>query len=87
MRSCVNPKHLFLGTKSDNTKDMLKKSRNAKGIRHGSAKLSESQVREIKKRLATYNYGMLSELSREYGMHYNTIRDIRIGRLWRHIQP
>lgn len=35
-RLCVNPDHLFLGTKADNTHDMLAKGREARGARHGS---------------------------------------------------
>lgn len=31
VRACVNPKHLFLGTRDDNNKDMKKKGRNARG--------------------------------------------------------
>jgi hypothetical protein len=30
--SCINPKHLFLGTPKDNTADMIKKGRNSKHI-------------------------------------------------------
>lgn len=30
-RACVNPHHLFLGSFKDNTQDMIKKGRNAKG--------------------------------------------------------
>jgi hypothetical protein len=32
---CVNPKHLFLGTNYDNTQDMVKKNRHAKGFKNG----------------------------------------------------
>ena len=32
-RECVNPNHLFIGTKSDNTQDMMRKGRNYTGVR------------------------------------------------------
>ena len=34
--SCINPKHLFLGTHLDNTQDMLKKERRPSGFPNGT---------------------------------------------------
>jgi hypothetical protein len=47
--SCCNPKHLFLGTNSDNMRDMVAKGRNnsINGERNPSAKLTAEQVRAI----------------------------------------
>ena len=41
--SCVNPRHLFLGTQLDNIRDRDKKGRHVAchGERHGEAKLTE----------------------------------------------
>lgn len=49
---CVNPSHLFLGTRSDNMKDCVKKGRRrlpvASGEKPAGYKLTEEQVMEIR---------------------------------------
>src|SRR5688572_24439688 len=45
---CVNPDHLFLGTKKDNRADCLQKGRQARGEMNGSALLTADAVRAIR---------------------------------------
>lgn len=83
---CVRPDHLFLGTQADNAADMFAKGR--QGIRHHgeakpSARLTEAEVREI--RAAPAHFGVLRELSRQYGVSNTTIRKIRTGEKWSHV--
>jgi hypothetical protein len=74
-RLCCNPEHLELGTPAENSQDMVERGRSAKGSRHRSAKLTEEDVREIRKKLDAGE--SLSHLARVYGVNAATISDIK----------
>ncbi|HET9285413.1 MAG TPA: HNH endonuclease [Candidatus Angelobacter sp.] len=84
VRACVNPAHLFLGTAAENARDMSVKGRNRRGEKHGSAKLTRVQVRQIKAMLAEDRMYM-SEIAREFGVSETTIRAIKTGKTWKEI--
>ena len=71
---CVNPHHLFLGTRADNTADMIAKGRRRQGVvypgpANSSAKFTMAQVREIR---ALYQPDVLGRgcttLARQFGV-------------------
>ncbi len=82
--SCVNPAHLTTGTHQDNTNDMLQASREARGSRQGSVKLTEQQVLEIRSKYIprTYSY---KRLAKEYGVDWTTIQLIVKRITWKHL--
>lgn len=79
--ACVRPAHLFLGTNNDNMRDMVAKGRGHAGIRNIRAKLTPTQVKEIRTR-ATGKWGEQSRLGREYGVDHSTIARIIKGQTW-----
>ena len=83
VRVCVNPQHLFLGTRADNMRDMWAKGRgkgSPKGSKAHAAKLSESDVLAIR---SSDERQFL--LAKQYGVDATTIRAIRRRRTWTHI--
>lgn len=84
-RRCVNPAHLFLGTHQDNMEDRNRKGRQARqrGEACGTAKLTTSQVREIRNRQGAGE--SQRSLAKEYGVGQQTISRIVNRRRWAHI--
>ena len=82
---CVNPAHLFLGTAADNTADCRAKRRHAHGTRHGSAKLTESDVRAIRERYAAGGVST-SRLATVYGVAPSTVARIITREKWGHVR-
>jgi len=80
--ACCNPRHLWLGTDADNTRDMLHKQRGNKavGIRHGAAKLTPAQVQVIRQSTAS---GV--SLAMRFGIVKSHVSRIRLGKSWKHL--
>ena len=82
-RACVNPGHLFLGTPLDNMRDMAAKGRAPVGERSGSAKLTEADVREIRRRV---NDGELQRVvAAQFGITQPNVGYIARRETWRHV--
>ena len=71
---CINPEHLWPGTRSENMQDMVAKGRHgsnaARGDAHYATKVTDAQVREMRE---TYTgaWGEVSRMARQYGISSN----------------
>jgi hypothetical protein len=88
---CVNPTHLVLGTHADNMVDMVKKDRQAKGIKflnrnpakgsgNGLAKLTEQQALEIFLDSRTQRV-----IGQQYGVSQTVVHNIKSKKTWKEI--
>lgn len=88
--SCVNPNHIFLGTRADNNRDKTKKHRQSRGEAHAknlygrtNPKLTEQQVIEIR---ALYNQGLTQyRLADMYHVSQPQINQIVNNKSWSHL--
>ena len=78
--SCVNPRHLFLGTQKDNMRDASLKLRKS-GPHNGRTKLSWPQVDTI--RILLERGWSTCCLAKLFGVNYKTVWQIREGKTWR----
>jgi len=73
---CVNPVHLVVGTKADNTKDMLLKKRYGNTV----PKLNFEQVHSIRAMLRSG--ATKAEVSERFNICRSTVQDIETGSCW-----
>jgi hypothetical protein len=77
---CVNPSHLFIGSRATNAADRTSKGRTLKGSAVTISKLTEQQVIGIRASPKSAKF-----LSKQYGVSDCTIYNIRNRSVWKHI--
>ena len=82
-KKCVNPAHLFLGSPADNYHDLMRKGLHMTGERHGSARLTEEQVKTI--RTLRADGAPIQELAKRFGLTYQGIRAITLRKIWKQV--
>jgi hypothetical protein len=81
--SCVNPAHLYLGTRLENTRDAVSKGQIPQGERHWMAKITDAQALEIR---SLHQAGWsLHALANHVHLSLPEIGYIVSGRGWRHL--
>jgi hypothetical protein len=88
---CVNPCHLYVGTRRDNSRDCIARGRqnSPAGENNARSKLSDSIVVDIRERALSGESA--SDLAREYEIVKSTVCNVLHGNTWAHapgpIQP
>lgn len=82
-KACVNPKHLYVGSKKDNAADRESRGRGVRtfGVDNKSHKLVPSQVRDIRD-LAAHGWKH-HNIAEAYLVSDATIRQVVCGKTWR----
>ena len=83
---CIRPSHLYEGTDLDNARDREQRTVRdlAVGERHGLSKLTEDDVREIR-RLREEDGMFYHDIAARFGMQRHAITCICQGKTWRHV--
>lgn len=77
---CINPEHLIIGTRAENSRDMVGRGRQRKGSMVGCSVLTEEIVLAIKS-----STGSNKDLSMRYGISAHYVSAIRRGTRWKHV--
>lgn len=78
---CVNPDHLFLGTRFDNNKDMTDKGRRVKDYHLSNNKLSMEDVVEIRRLLFNKTHTQV-EIAKKFNVSRSAIQRIHYSESW-----
>ena len=81
--SCVRADHLFLGTRTENMADKVRKGRQRRGSRQPGAILNERTAAEVKALLASG--AKERAVAERFGVTRSAICAIAQGRTWKHV--
>lgn len=81
---CVNPSHLFLGTRKDNAQDMKSKFRSTYGEKNARALLTEEDVRRIRNCLKMEM--TQKEIAKIFGISQIQVSRINTKKQWSHVK-
>jgi hypothetical protein len=83
--SCINPAHLFAGTRQDNVEDREAKGRGNqnKGSKVRTSKLVEADIVQIK--ILRSNGESMRSIARIFKVHHKVIMEIIKGTAWKHV--
>jgi hypothetical protein len=79
-RACCNPDHIAWGDQSANEMDKVAHGLSNRGSRHGMSKLTEGDVRDIRRRCANGEYQY--KLADEYGIAQQSVSELITGKTW-----
>lgn len=81
---CCNPTHLFLGTRTENMNDKVRKGRQHRGEQHAHAILTEDLVRDIRS-LRFADRMKIREIAEFLGVTEGAVGSVCDGTNWRHV--
>lgn len=83
-KGCVNPSHLYLGTRADNVRDAVLRGRTPRGTVNGHARLDDEKVRAIR-RLAAAGLTTTAAIAARFDVSRPTVHHIVANRTWKHV--
>jgi len=78
--NCCNPKHLFLGTKKDNSLDAISKNRILRGEQIHNHRLTAKDVIYIRQSTLSTR-----QLAKKLNVHNVTVWAAKTGKTWKHV--
>lgn len=80
--SCVNPAHIRWATPSENQQDRVVHGTDSRGVKHPLAKLSESEIKEIRRLDGKFS---CPQIAAKFGVTAASVSNIIRRKSWRHL--